>query len=94
MPLLCLPVTSDYNRQHDEIDARASKIHLSRIHQDKVVGVCQRKSLQTSFTKDNPRTQTKNNIGRSPRDAGDAPEGLGEHDSQIEKDNRSQGQTF
>ena len=58
------------------------------------VGVCQRKSLQTSFTKDNPRTQTKNNIGRSPRDAGDAPEGLGEHDSQIEKDNRSQGQTF
>ena len=55
---------------------------------------CQRKSLQTSFTKDNPRTQTKNNIGRSPRDAGDAPEGLGEHDSQIEKDNRSQGQTF
>ena len=43
---------------------------------------------------DNPRTQTKNNIGRSPRDAGDAPEGLGEHDSQIEKDNRSQGQTF
>ena len=52
------------------------------------------KSLQTSFTKDNPRTQTKNNIGRSPRDAGDAPEGLGEHDSQIEKDNRSQGQTF
>ena len=51
-------------------------------------------SLQTSFTKDNPRTQTKNNIGRSPRDAGDAPEGLGEHDSHIEKDNRSQGQTF
>ena len=53
-----------------------------------------RKSLQTSFTRDNPRTLTKNRICRSPRNAGEAPENQGQHDSQTEQDNRSRGQTF
>ena len=51
-----------------------------------------RKSLQTFVTRDNPRTQTKNRIGRSPRDTGDAPESRSQHDLQTLQDNGSQEQ--